>query len=87
MPDSLKPTTTKWMAQSKTILGATLAFLTAVGPTLDIHLTDDDAVLIGQGWDQVLLAVGFGLTIWGRFTAKTSVTLTPRKRPKESNGR
>lgn len=69
---------TKWMAASRTIIAAAVMFLVAVGPSLGLHFSQDDADLITQSWDKIIIAVSAVVVVWGRFKASTKLTIMPK---------
>ena len=71
-------TDSKWALQSKTILGALLAMLVVILPTMGISFTADDSALFSALLDKILEVGGLALAIWGRFTASSDVTVLPK---------
>ena len=66
----------KIFLKSKTIWGVVIAALPALLPAFGLTMADDGLSLISQLGDAVLQAVGLGLAAYGRFVAKTGVSVT-----------
>ena len=70
-------TTPKWFVFSRTIVASLVALLTALLPALGVSFGPDDAALINELWDKVIIAVSAALAILGRFKADKPVTFKP----------
>lgn len=69
----------KFFLQSKTILGAIVTILPVLSSLFGFHFTGDEGAMISGAWDNIIQAVGAILVVWGRVTAKDSITLNPFK--------
>lgn len=66
----------KIFLKSKTIWGVVIAALPALLPALGVSFSADDTHMISQLGDAVFQAVGLAFAAYGRFVAKTSVSVT-----------
>lgn len=64
----------KSAVKSKTLWGVLLTVLVSVAPFLGIHFTADDAALISEGIDQLIILATAVLAIYGRVRAESKLT-------------
>ena len=67
----------KWAIRSKTIVGALVAFLIAVGPQFGITFGTDEAAIVNEFVDSLLAFLALALTYTGRRDARDDITLLP----------
>ena len=67
----------KWAIRSKTIVGALVAFLIAVGPQFGITFGTDEAAIVNEFVDSLLAFLALALTYVGRRDARDDLTLLP----------
>ena len=67
----------KWAIHSKTIVGALVAFLIAVGPQFGITFGTDEAAIVNEFVDALLAFLALALTYVGRRDARDDLTLLP----------
>ena len=67
----------KWAIRSKTIVGALVAFLIAVGPQFGITFGTDEAAIVNEFVDALLAFLALALTYVGRRDARDDLTLLP----------
>lgn len=67
----------KWMALSKTVVGILVSLLTVLLPEAGIQFGEEEGALVTQGWDSVIVALSSVLALYGRITAKATLTITP----------
>ena len=66
----------KFFLMSKTLWGVIVMALPVVLPLFGVSFGFDETALIGDTADKVFSAVGAILALWGRFSAKTTLTAT-----------
>jgi hypothetical protein len=75
----------KWMVQSKTLWGVLLLALPGLSATFNWNIAPSDLAGLEPAMaslvDSAEVIVGIGLAVWGRLTAKTSLTVTPPAKP------
>lgn len=68
----------KKLLESKTVLWAVVMFLPALLNILGIEFTQEEIDLLGQNLNTIiealLLVIGFGVTIYGRWKARVPLT-------------
>jgi hypothetical protein len=69
----------KFILKSKTVIGAIVMLLPVLAQLFGFAFSAEDGALITNGWDQVIQAIGAVLVIFGRFTAKSGLSLNPFK--------
>ena len=64
--------------QSKTVIGIALTVLGAVLAKWNLHVATDDATVnaVADVTGQAATLIGSALALWGRLTAKTTLTAT-----------
>ena len=62
---------------SKTLWGLVMMALPVLLPMVGVSFTLDDTTVVGDTVDKVFQAVGMLIALWGRFTAKTALTIKP----------
>lgn len=71
----------KFVGKSKTIIGAILVFLSMLAPAIGVDFTAGEADSLTSQLtsliDQGIGAVGLVMIVWGRFSAKTKLTVLP----------
>ena len=67
----------KWAIRSKTIVGALVAFLIAVGPQFGITFGTDEAAIVNEFVDSLIAFLALALTYTGRRDARDDITLLP----------
>ena len=75
MPDQTEP---KWIVTSKTFLGLLITVLPVLAPILGFSFGEGDAEFVSQGADQLIQAVGVLVAGYGRFAAKSPVSILPK---------
>ena len=66
---------TKFFLASKTIWGVIIMALPALLPLVGISFGPDDTTVVNDAADKVFQAVGALITIWGRWSATTSLKI------------
>lgn len=75
MPETIVTQIPKWFLKSKTIWGVIISILPALLPAVGLSFSADDTVLISNGGDAIIQAIGAGLAIIGRFFSKGPATI------------
>ena len=76
----------KWAIRSKTIVGALVAFLIAVGPQFGITFGTDEAAIVNEFVDALIAFLALALTYTGRRDARDDITLLPRSSTNHQRG-
>lgn len=66
----------KIFLKSKTIWGVLIAALPALLPALGVTFSADDTHMISQLGDAIFQTAGLAIAAYGRFVAKTSLSVT-----------
>lgn len=62
---------------SKTLWGVLIMALPVLLPMIGVSWGIDDTSVINETADKIFQAVGAALALWGRFSAKTSLSIKP----------
>ncbi len=68
----------KWFLQSKAMIGALIVILVQFAPIIGFSFTEVDGQMVGQSADQILTGIGGLLALWGRTSARSTLTLLPK---------
>ncbi|MAU40962.1 MAG: hypothetical protein CMF31_05000 [Kordiimonas sp.] len=68
----------KWFLKSKTVIGAIMAILPTLLPVFGVSFSTEEVGLVNGAVDATITAGGALLAVYGRFTAKESVTVLPK---------
>lgn len=68
--------TQKFWTKSLTIVASILGILVQAAPILGINFTADDAALLNEFADKLVSLIMFGLAIFGRWRATTTITMS-----------
>lgn len=71
-------TDTKWVVKSKTFLGLAVVTAAQFAPVFGLSFNADDGNAIVSAFDQIITAAGILLALYGRFEAKTGVSILPK---------
>jgi len=76
----------KWAIRSKTIVGALVAFLMAIGPQFGFTFGTDEAAVVNNFVDALIAFLALALTYAGRKDARDDITLFPSSSSSNQRG-
>ena len=67
----------KFFLKSKTVIGILTVAIVQLAPVLGFSFTEDDSAMVNSAVDAVVTALASLLALFGRFTAKQSISVVP----------
>jgi len=68
----------KWFLTSKTIIGVLVTIAPTLLPLFGVSFGLEDGALFSTFGDALVQFLGAALALWGRFAAKSGVTVLPK---------